>query len=65
MSDDHSRVKLSHDDRDESCGYINANYVDVRIIIIDQKVRKVQIKVLNTDLSINYKFSLVLKLLLA
>ena len=27
-SDDHSRVKLSHDERDETLGYINANYVD-------------------------------------
>jgi protein tyrosine phosphatase len=25
---DHSRVKLSHDEMDESSGYVNANYVD-------------------------------------
>ncbi len=28
--DDHSRVKLSTDDRDGRGNYINANYVDVR-----------------------------------
>ena len=26
--DDHSRVKLSCEDKDESTGYINANYID-------------------------------------
>ena len=29
--DDHSRVKLSSDDRDGRGNYINANYVDVNI----------------------------------
>jgi len=28
--DDHSRVKLSSEDRDGRGNYINANYVDVR-----------------------------------
>lgn len=28
FKDDHSRVKLACDERDESGGYINANYVD-------------------------------------
>jgi protein tyrosine phosphatase len=30
--DDHSRVKLSSDDRDGRGNYINANYVDVNIL---------------------------------
>lgn len=30
--DDHSRVKLSSDDRDGRGNYINANYVDVSLI---------------------------------
>jgi protein tyrosine phosphatase len=28
FQDDHSRVKLLCDDKDESIGYINANYID-------------------------------------
>jgi hypothetical protein len=35
-SDDHSRVKLSHDEKDESAGYINANYVDVSDFILQK-----------------------------
>ena len=31
--DDHSRVKLSTDDRDGGNNYINANYVDVNTYI--------------------------------
>ena len=32
FKDDHSRVKLSCDEFDESGGYINANYVDVSFL---------------------------------
>lgn len=37
--DDHSRVKLSSDDREGRGNYINANYVDVNIRLMEKQKR--------------------------